>query len=158
MGRRLIEQRRRSKKPSPSRVFLPVCKQTERKTRRVCPLVCPNTWAQNEKQATLQNPLVVAFSVKGDGLDGGRLQRFAGERFRVSVFIPYTCRCAVRWLSGRKPRFAKASGDSRTGLKLMISGPFFIERLVGVGSRMTVLGPRLGTLAGTLEPTTTCAL
>ena len=26
---------------------------------------------------------MVAFRVKGDGLNGGRLQRFAGERFRV---------------------------------------------------------------------------
>jgi len=62
-------------------------------------------------------------------------------------------RLSVRWPSGRRRRFAKAAGDYRTGLKLMISGPFFIGMLVvGVGSRMTVLGPRLGTLAGTLEP------
>jgi hypothetical protein len=33
----------------------------------------------------------------------------------------------------------------------MISGPFFIGTLVGVGLRLTVLGLRLGTLAGTLE-------
>ena len=33
----------------------------------------------------------------------------------------------------------------------MISGPFFIGPLVGVGSRMTILGPRLGTPAGTLK-------
>jgi hypothetical protein len=39
----------------------------------------------------------------------------------------------------------------------MISGPFFIETLVGAGWPMMVLEPRLGTLAGTLEPTTTCA-
>jgi len=33
----------------------------------------------------------------------------------------------------------------------MISGPFFIGSLVGVGCRVTHLGPRLGTLVGTLE-------
>ena len=46
----------------------------------------------------------------------------------------------------------------RTGLKLTISGPFFIGLLVGVGCRMMVVGPRLGTLWGTLRPTPTCAL
>ena len=40
----------------------------------------------------------------------------------------------------------------------MISGPFFIGNLVGVGCRMMVLGPRLGTLVGTLQPTPMCAL
>ena len=39
----------------------------------------------------------------------------------------------------------------------MISGPFFIGSLVGVGCRLMVLGPGLGTLAGTLEPTPMCA-
>jgi hypothetical protein len=33
----------------------------------------------------------------------------------------------------------------------MISGPFFIGLLVGVGWRMTGFGPRLGTFAGTLD-------
>jgi hypothetical protein len=88
---------------------------------------------------------------------GGRLHRVAVECFRVSIFIPYTCRCAVRWLSGRKPRFAKAARTLRTGLKFTISGPFFIGLLVGVGCRMMVVGPRLGTLLGTLRPTPTCA-
>src|SRR6184192_2185073 len=32
----------------------------------------------------------------------------------------------------------------------MISGPFFIGSLVGVGCRMRLFGPRLGTLLGTL--------
>jgi hypothetical protein len=35
----------------------------------------------------------------------------------------------------------------------MISGPFFIGFLVGVGCRLMNLGPRLGTL----EPTPLCA-
>src|SRR5437667_5046000 len=101
---------------------------------------------------------MVAFSVKGDGLIGDRLHCFTGERFRVSILVTYTCRCAVRWLSGRKPRFAKAARNHRTGLKLTISGPFFVGVLVGVGCRMMVFGPRLGTLLGTLRPTPTCAL
>ena len=32
---------------------------------------------------------------------------FTDERFRVSAVVTYTCRRAVRWLSGRKRRFAK---------------------------------------------------
>jgi hypothetical protein len=63
---------------------------------------------------------------------------------------------AVRWPSGRRRRFAKVARDSRTGLKFMISGPFFIGSLVGVGGRLMVLGPGLGTLAGTLEPMPLC--
>jgi hypothetical protein len=55
-------------------------------------------------------------------------------------------------------RFAKAARNHRTGLKLTISGPFFIGTLVGVGCRVMVLGPRLGTLVGTLEPMPMCAL
>jgi hypothetical protein len=38
------------------------------------------------------------------------------------------------------------------GLKSMISGPFLIGTLVGVGCRMMVFGPRLGTLVGTRQP------
>jgi len=55
-------------------------------------------------------------------------------------------------------RFAKATENHRTGLKSMISGPFFIGNLVGVGCGMMVLGPRLGTLLGTRKPMPTCAL
>jgi N-ethylmaleimide reductase len=40
----------------------------------------------------------------------------------------------------------------------MISGPFFIGTLVGVGCRLMLIGPRLGTLLGTLRPMLTCAL
>ena len=53
---------------------------------------------------------------------------------------------------------AKAPTNHRTGLKSMISGPFFIGNLVGVGCRIMVVGPRLGTLAGTLQPTPMCAV
>jgi hypothetical protein len=35
--------------------------------------------------------------------------------------------------------------------------PVFIGTLVGVGCRMTVVGPRLGTRLGTLQPTPMCA-
>jgi hypothetical protein len=34
---------------------------------------------------TIQSTVVVAFSVEGCGLNGGRLDRFAVERFRVTV-------------------------------------------------------------------------
>ena len=54
-------------------------------------------------------------------------------------------------------RFAKAAKNHRTGLKLMISGPFLIGFLVGVGCRMIVVGPRLGTLVGTLRTMPMCA-
>src|SRR5882762_11835192 len=47
--------------------------------------------------------------------------------------------------------------DHRTGLKSSISGSFFIGTFVGVGCRKMVLGPRMGTLLGTLETTSTCA-
>lgn len=63
----------------------------------------------------------------------------------------------MRWPSGRRRRFAKVGRDQRTGLKLTISGPFFVGSLVGVGCRLMVLGPSLGTLAGTLEPMPLCA-
>jgi hypothetical protein len=39
----------------------------------------------------------------------------------------------------------------------MISGPFFIRNMVGVGCRMMVIGLRLGTLLGTLQRTPWCA-
>ena len=58
---------------------------------------------QSDKRSsmpTMQNPRVVAFNVKGDGFCADRLHRFAVERFRVSVFVAYTCRCAVRWPRG----------------------------------------------------------
>jgi hypothetical protein len=79
---------------------------------------------------------------------------FAGSASACGL---YTYKSAVRWPSGRRRRFAKAARDHRTGLKLMISGPFFIGNLVGVGSRMMAFGSSLGTLAGTLAPTPMCA-
>ena len=103
----VIEGRRRSKKPSPWLVFLPFSEQTERKTRLVCPVVCPNGVPKTSSMPTMQSALVVTFSVEGDGLNRDRLHHFAFERFRVSVYVTYTCRCAVRWLRGRKRRFAK---------------------------------------------------
>ena len=61
--------------------------QTARKTHRVFPEVCPEACAQKSRQPTIQSPLVVAFNVKGHGLNAGRPHRFAGERVRVSVFV-----------------------------------------------------------------------
>jgi hypothetical protein len=49
----------------------------------------------------------------------------------------------TEWL---RRRFAKVARDSRTGLNFTISGPLIIRLLVGVGCRLTVLGPSLGTL------------
>jgi len=57
----------------------------------------------------------------------------------------------------RGRRFAKVARDQKTGLKFTISGQFSIGSLVGVGCRLMVLGPSLGTLAGTLEPMPMCA-
>jgi hypothetical protein len=82
------------------------------------------------------------------------LEIFAGS---ASALAAYTYRTTVRWPSGRRRRFAKAATHHRTGLKSTISGPFFIGRLVGVGCRLMVLGPGLGTLAGTPRPTPMCA-
>jgi hypothetical protein len=46
----------------------------------------------------------------------------------------------------------------RTGLKVTISGPFFIGVVVGVGWLVTGVGRRSGTLLGTLPPMPMCAL
>ena len=47
--------------------------------------------------------------------------------------------------------------ESQNGPEIDDFRPVFIGTLVGVGSRMTVLGPRLGTLLGTLETMPMCA-
>ena len=43
--------------------------------------MCPNQCAQNENATTVQRTLVVAFSAKGDGLSGGRLQALSYRAF-----------------------------------------------------------------------------
>jgi len=148
--------RQRSRKPSPCRVFLSLSGRTDRETRQVCPELCPGQCASISCARRGQSALVVAFSVEGDGSRGSGLHGLVVERFNVSAFVSYTCRCAVRWPSGRRRRFAKAARNPRTGLKSMISGPFFIGVLVGVGCGMMLLGPRLGTLLGTLQPMPMC--
>ena len=65
---------------------------------------------------------------------------------------------AVRWPSGRRRRFAKVTPDPRTGLKSVISGPFFIASLVAVGYWRMVVGRRSGTLLGTLDAANVCLL
>src|SRR5688500_11446759 len=65
---------------------------------------------------------------------------------------------AVRWPSGRGRRFANAAGNHRAGLKSTISNPFFIGNFVGVRCRRMVVGPRLGTLPGTVASMPICAL
>ena len=58
-------------------------------------------------------------------------------------------------LPGPRPapgrRLTTNSRPTHLGLKLTISGPFFIGSLVGVGCRMMVVGPRLGTMVGALQ-------
>jgi len=80
--------------------FLPFSEQTEREARRVCPEVCPDGVPTARSMPRIQGSLVVAISVNGDGLNGDRFDRLAVERFRVSIFVSYTCRCAVRWPRG----------------------------------------------------------
>jgi len=43
--------------------------------------------AQTGSHPTTQSSRIVTFNTKGDGLDAGRLQRFAIERFRLSVIV-----------------------------------------------------------------------
>ena len=77
----------------------------------------------------------------------------ARTKFQFDIYL----QSAVRWPSGRRRRFANVAQDHRTGLRFTISGPFFIGVVVGVGCRLTGLGPRLGTLLGTLLATPVCA-
>lgn len=93
-------RRRRSEKPSPRVVFLPFSDRRREGRQRVCPEVCPNRVPKTSSTPTLQSTLVVVFSGKGDGLNAGRLHRFAVERFRVSGLVTYTCRRPVRWPRG----------------------------------------------------------
>jgi hypothetical protein len=69
--------------------------------------------------------------------------------------------CAHVWRSAHEETrlFAQrlAPYNGLNGLKSMISGQFFIGSLVGVGCRLMVLGPSLGTPADTLDPTPMCA-
>jgi hypothetical protein len=99
------------------------------------------------------------FPVEFDDGDGLKNRRMECKKMckRTSGDVTYTYQSAVRWLSGRKRRFAKAARDHRTGLKLTISGPFFIGNLLGVGCRMMVVGLRSGTPLGTLRMTPMCA-
>jgi hypothetical protein len=75
----------------------------------------------------------MAFSVEGDGLSRGRLHRFAVERFRVSILVTYTCRCAVRWPRGSRRRFAKRKRASRPTSIFLVNPSLFstspIERV-----------------------------
>jgi len=86
---------------------------------------------------------------EGDGLKNRRLGQCKMWIRQVLISRTLTgCGEVAEW---PKAAVAKAAGDHRTGLKSTISGPFFIGNLVGVGCRMMVIGPRLGTLVGTLR-------
>ena len=91
---------------------------------------------------------------EGDGLNGGRLQRFAGERFRVSVLVTYTCRCAVRWPSGRRRRFAKRKSASRTSSFFLVNPSLFstsqIDRVGWRWLSRRCFGGVSGTIVGTV--------
>ena len=50
-----------------------------KKKTAVCAQNVPQQVCPNEEQATIQTFLAVAFSVKDDGLDGGRLHRVVVE-------------------------------------------------------------------------------
>ena len=76
---------------------------------------------------------------------------------RKSLLVVYLAFPRGEVAERRRRRFAKAATSHETGLKFTISGPFFIGTLVGVGCGMMVLGPRFGTLLGTLEPMPMCA-
>jgi hypothetical protein len=78
-------RRRRSNKPSPSRVsFRFLIRPSEK--RFLCAQECaPPSCARRSTQPTAQRTRVVTFNDKGDGLDAGRLHGFATERFPVSV-------------------------------------------------------------------------
>ena len=69
--------------------------------RAVCAQKCAQTVVpKTTSTATIQSAPMVAFSVKGDGLNVVSVHRFSVERFRVSIFVSYTCRRAVRWPRG----------------------------------------------------------
>jgi hypothetical protein len=151
-----IRRKRRPEKPSPfvlfPRKFSPERGQIERSVPRSVPAVARHT--VNARHAA-RHLFPAHLRIKGGGFQR-RCDLMVA--FHVNTRISYTCRSAVRWPRGLRRRFAKAARDHRTGLKSSISGPFFIGNLVGVGCRMMVVGPRLGTLVGTLEPMPMCAL
>ena len=87
----------------------------------MCAPKCAQLVPRTSSMLTIQIPHVVAFNVKGDGLNGVALTAFAVEHFRVSVFVTYTCRCAVRWPSGRRRRFAKRKSASRVSSIFLVN-------------------------------------
>ena len=60
--------------------------------QRVCPKE-PHADAQKHSGC-------LHLALEGGGLNAGGLHHFAGERFRVSVFVTYTCKRTVRWPRG----------------------------------------------------------
>jgi hypothetical protein len=61
--------------------FPSVLEQSGREIRRVCAEVCPSDVPKANSPRAMQSTRPVAFSVKGDALNGGRFQRVAVERF-----------------------------------------------------------------------------
>ena len=80
-------------------VFLPFSERAQREPAS-CVQDVPKHVSPAEDQVTRQGPLVVAFNVKGDGLDGIALTGWMLERLGASRLVTYTCRRAVRWPRG----------------------------------------------------------
>ena len=73
--------RRRSKKPSPCLVFIPVIERNQGRRCELCPEVSPSAMPKPRCVRTMQTTRVVAFSGKGNGLSGTRLRPLAHESF-----------------------------------------------------------------------------
>ncbi len=90
MCRALIEESDGQKNRRLSSFFFRFSDRPSEK-RAVCAQKCAQTMGPKPSStATIQSALLVAVSVKGDGLNADRLHRFAVERFRASVFVTYT--------------------------------------------------------------------
>ncbi len=98
--RALIEERRRSRKPSPCLAFLPLSEPTERK-RVVCAQKCAHAGVPKRLGCRRYQPLSWLYlASKTTVRTRVAFTASLSERFRVSVFVSYTCRCAVRWPRG----------------------------------------------------------
>jgi hypothetical protein len=85
---------------------------------------------------------------EGPAITGGDiaiLRFLAAPSLEITILHGGPSRGATANYHGRLERCR----ESHNGLKSMISGPFFLGTLAGVGCRMTVVGRRSGTLLGT---------
>jgi hypothetical protein len=75
----LIEAMRRSRDPSPWRVFLPVSEQTDRKTRRVCPGMCPNGVPETSGASHPGSVFLALFAQDIAGVEAHELHQIRGS-------------------------------------------------------------------------------